>query len=57
MFTKFGIRVEQNELKNFFRHIDANQNDNIDWTEFKNALTDEDASQTFINIMRRLRRK
>lgn len=55
MFKKVGIKLSQNDLRNFFHQVDGDQNDDIDWTEFKNALTDQDTAQTYIDIMRKIK--
>ena len=55
MFLKYGIKMKKKDLRDFFLQIDENSDDTLNWREFKSAITNEDAAQVFINIMRRLR--
>lgn len=58
MFIKYGFNIRKNDLRLFFKQIDENQDDNLNWTEFKNALKNKEAlaSKPFSSEIYSLRR-
>ncbi|KAM3143078.1 hypothetical protein pb186bvf_004896 [Paramecium bursaria] len=55
MFQRFGIAITRQKLKEFFKKIDQDDDDKLNWNDFKQALTNQEALQMFAELMRKLR--
>ncbi|CAD8053291.1 unnamed protein product [Paramecium sonneborni] len=55
MFQKYGFGVTEKQLKDFFRVVDKDKDNALNWDEFKNSVIDADASKIFYNIIKEVR--
>ncbi|CAD8203877.1 unnamed protein product [Paramecium octaurelia] len=55
MFKRYGINITKAKLKEFFKRIDQDEDDKLNWNDFKQALQNQEALQMFAELMRKVR--
>ncbi|CAD8201222.1 unnamed protein product [Paramecium pentaurelia] len=55
MFIKYGINITKSKLKEFFKSIDEDEDDKLNWTDFKQALQNQEALNMFVQLMKKIR--
>ncbi|CAD8125161.1 unnamed protein product [Paramecium sonneborni] len=55
MFIKYGINITKSKLKEFFKSIDEDEDDKLNWTDFKQALQNQEALAMFVQLMKKIR--
>ncbi|CAK92382.1 unnamed protein product (macronuclear) [Paramecium tetraurelia] len=55
MFIKYGININKSKLKEFFKSIDEDEDDKLNWTDFKQALKNQEALNMFVQLMKKIR--
>ncbi|CAD8105523.1 unnamed protein product [Paramecium primaurelia] len=55
MFIKYGINITKSKLKEFFKSIDEDEDDKLNWTDFKQALQNQEALRMFVQLMKKIR--
>ncbi|CAD8119954.1 unnamed protein product [Paramecium sonneborni] len=55
MFIKYGINITKSKLKLFFKSIDEDEDDKLNWTDFKQALQNQEALDMFVQLMKKIR--
>ncbi|CAD8092249.1 unnamed protein product [Paramecium primaurelia] len=55
MFKRYGINITKTKLKEFFKRIDQDEDDKLNWTDFKQALQNQEALQMFAELMRKIK--
>ncbi|CAD8102508.1 unnamed protein product [Paramecium primaurelia] len=55
MFKRYGINITKTKLKEFFKRIDQDEDDKLNWNDFKQALQNQEALQMFAELMRKVK--
>ncbi|CAD8139676.1 unnamed protein product [Paramecium octaurelia] len=55
MFQKNGFKITEEQLQKFFKIVDKDRDNALNWSEFKNSAFNEQAAQVFYEIMKELR--
>ncbi|CAD8056420.1 unnamed protein product [Paramecium sonneborni] len=55
MFQKYGFKLTEEQLLQFFKVVDKDKNNALNWNEFKNSVFDDQASKIFYNIIKQVR--
>ncbi|CAD8118782.1 unnamed protein product [Paramecium sonneborni] len=55
MFKRYGINITKTKLKEFFKRIDQDEDDKLNWNDFKQALQNQEALQMFAELMRKIK--
>ncbi|CAD8107247.1 unnamed protein product [Paramecium sonneborni] len=55
MFKRYGINITKIKLREFFKRIDQDEDDKLNWNDFRQALQNQEALQMFVELMRKIR--
>ncbi|CAK87110.1 unnamed protein product (macronuclear) [Paramecium tetraurelia] len=55
MFKRYGINITKTKLREFFKRIDQDEDDKLNWNDFRQALQNQEALQMFVELMRKIR--
>ncbi|CAK70220.1 unnamed protein product (macronuclear) [Paramecium tetraurelia] len=55
MFQKNGFKITEEQSQKFFKIVDKDRDNALNWSEFKNSAFNEQAAQVFYEIMKELR--